>query len=174
LAAGNTPGTDPRTTDPVTTDAAAPHAVQPWFVIVGDGPEEAALRAQATELGIADRVVFTGYRRDVEKMFGMSDVIVLTSLWEGLPRVLVQAAAAGRPAISFACDGAHEVIADGKNGWVVPMRDTAAVRDRMAQLLEDAALRASFGVAARANVNESWTVEAMVAQIDDLYRRLLA
>lgn len=174
LAAGNTPGTDPRTTDPVTADAAAPHAVQPWFVIVGDGPEEAALRAQATELGIADRVVFTGYRRDVEKMFGMSDVIVLTSLWEGLPRVLVQAAAAGRPAISFACDGAHEVIADGKNGWVVPMRDTAAVRDRMAQLLEDAALRASFGVAARANVNESWTVEAMVAQIDDLYRRLLA
>jgi glycosyltransferase involved in cell wall biosynthesis len=169
LITSNAPGTDS-----ATTDGAAPMRGQAWFVIVGDGPEEAALRAQAAELGIADRVVFTGYRRDVEKMFGMSDVIVLTSLWEGLPRVLVQAAAAGRPAVSFACDGAGEVITDGENGWVVPMRDTAAVRDRMEHLLADAPLRERLGAAARANVNDSWTVEAMVARIDDLYRRLLA
>lgn len=145
----------------------------PWFVIVGDGPEEAALRAQARELGIDERVVFTGYRRDVERMFAMSDVVVLTSLWEGLPRVLVQAAAAARPAISFACDGAREVIVDDENGWVVPMKDVDAVADRMGRLLADPALRERMGQAGRALVNDSWTVEAMVGEIDALYSRLL-
>ncbi|HKK49399.1 MAG TPA: glycosyltransferase family 4 protein [Alkalispirochaeta sp.] len=145
----------------------------PWFVIVGDGPEESALRRQAQELGIGHRVVFTGYRGDVENMFAMSDVVVLTSLWEGLPRVLVQAAATGRPAISFACDGAGEVIENDENGWVVPMRDVAAVANRMGQLRCEPELRRHMGEAGRAKVNTSWTVEAMVEQIDQLYQRLL-
>ena len=145
----------------------------PWFVIVGDGPEEEALRAQARELGIAERVIFTGYRGDVERMFAMADVVVLTSLWEGLPRVLVQAAAVGRPAVSFACDGAREIIDDDTNGWVVPMRDVEAVGDRMQRLVDHPEERRRMGEAARAKVNASWTVESMVEQIDTLYRRLL-
>jgi glycosyltransferase involved in cell wall biosynthesis len=153
--------------------AAASSGRAPWFVIVGDGPEETALRRQAEELGISERVVFTGYRGDVENMFALADVIVLTSLWEGLPRVLVQAAATGRPAISFACDGAGEVIENEVNGWVVPMRDVAAVTDRMARLLVAPELRRQMGEAGRAKVNNSWTVAAMVEQIDELYRRLL-
>lgn len=149
-----------------------PSAAVPWFVIVGDGPEEAALRAQARELGIYERVVFTGYRRDVERMFAMCDVVVLTSLWEGLPRVLVQAAAAARPAISFACDGAHEVITDDENGWVVPMKDVEAVTDRMQRLLDNPTLRERMGRTGRDSVNDSWTVEAMVEEIETLYERL--
>jgi glycosyltransferase involved in cell wall biosynthesis len=156
-----------------TSAAAESDGRNPWFVIVGDGPEEQALRRQAQELGIAERVVFTGYRRDVERMFAMADVVVLTSLWEGLPRVLVQAAAAGRPAISFACDGAREVIEDDGNGWVVPMRDVAEVTDRMQRLVSDPELRRRMGEAGRAKVNDTWTVSAMVDQIDELYRRLL-
>lgn len=145
----------------------------PWFVIVGDGPEEEVLRRQARKSGIGDRVIFTGYRRDVENMFAMCDVVVLTSLWEGLPRVLVQAAAARRPAITFNCDGAREVIEDGVNGWVVPMRDVPAVTNRMLRLLDDPDLRHRLGDAGRIKVNDTWTVEAMVEQIDSLYRRLL-
>ena len=145
----------------------------PWFVIVGDGPEEPALREQARQRGIADRVVFTGYRRDVERMFAMCDVVVLTSLWEGLPRVLVQAAATARPAISFACDGAGEIIENDVNGWVVPMRDTDAVAERMQRLLHDPETRRRMGAAGQSKVNDSWTVESMVDRIDALYRRLL-
>lgn len=145
----------------------------PWFVIVGDGPEEGALRAQAGHLGIADRTVFTGYRRDVERMFAMADIVVLTSLWEGLPRVLVQAAAAGRPVVTFACDGAREVVHEGVNGHVVPMRDVSAVGGALNTLVHNEALRHSMGAAGRTLVNESWRVEAMVTQIDTLYRRLL-
>ena len=145
----------------------------PVFAVVGDGPEQTGLKAQAESLGVADRFFFVGYRHDVERMFAMTDVAVLTSLWEGLPRVLVQAAATGRPAISFACDGAGEVIGDGENGWVVRMRDTVAVADAMERLLIDAPLRKTMGAAARQRVNESWTVESMVAAQDELYARLL-
>lgn len=145
----------------------------PFFMIIGDGPEEDALRARSKDLGIDNRVIFTGYRRDVERIFAMCDAVVLTSLWEGLPRVLVQAAAAGRPAISFDCDGAREAITEGENGWVVPMRDVTAVADRMARLFLDGDLRRRMGLAARSLVNETWTVEAMIDAIGALYDRLL-
>lgn len=143
------------------------------FMIVGDGPEEAALREQAARLGIADRVIFTGYRTDVERFFAMADVVALTSLWEGLPRVLVQAAATGKPAVTFACDGAAEVVADGETGFVVGMRDVAALTERLRSLVESAELRARMGVRAKSMVNESWTVEAMVTQIEALYEGLV-
>ena len=134
----------------------------PWFVIVGDGPEKANLRAQATQLGIAERTVFTGYRNDVERMFAMCDVVVLTSLWEGLPRVLVQAAAAAKPVVTFACDGAGEVVKNDVNGWIVPMRDVDAIQERLSRLVADAELRRRMGRAGRDKVNDTWTVETMV------------
>lgn len=142
---------------------------EPVFVIVGDGPEEHNLRAQAAASGIAGHTVFAGYRNDVERVISASDAVVLTSLWEGLPRVLVQAAATATPAISFACDGAHEIIADGENGWVVPMRDTAAVVERMGRLLADPELGRRMGKAGRVRVNQDWTVDAMIAETEALY-----
>ncbi len=146
---------------------------RPWFVIVGDGPEETNLRAQAQTLGLDERTVFTGYRRDVENMFAICDVVVLTSLWEGLPRVLVQAAAAGKPVVTFACDGAYEVVEDDVNGWVVPMRDVDAIQERLYRLVADVDLRLRMGTAGRDKVNDTWTVESMVRQIESLYERLL-
>lgn len=145
---------------------------QPVFVIVGDGPEEHNLRAQAAALGITECTVFTGYREDVERIMAASDAVVLTSLWEGLPRVLVQAAATATPAISFACDGAHEIIANGETGWVVPMRDPAAVAERMGRVLADPELGRRMGNAGRARVTEDWTVDAMIAQTEALYDHL--
>ncbi|MCG8478193.1 MAG: glycosyltransferase family 4 protein, partial [Spirochaetales bacterium] len=158
----------------VVDDAVAqPGKNEPRFVIVGDGPEETNLRAQAESLGIGEKIIFTGYRGDVERMFAMCDVVVLTSLWEGLPRVLVQAAAAAKPVVTFACDGASEVVEDDVNGWVVPMRDVDAVRRRLSRLIEDAGLRRRMGEAGRRKVNDTWTVETMVRDIESLYERLL-
>ena len=144
----------------------------PWFVIVGDGPEEQNLKDQARGLGIESRVIFTGYRRDVERMFAMTDVVVLSSLWEGLPRVLVQAAAARRPAVSFACDGAGEVIRDGSNGWVVPMRDVERLAVRMSDLLHDPLRARKMGEKGAELVNDSWSVDAMVDSLSTLYQDL--
>jgi glycosyltransferase involved in cell wall biosynthesis len=88
--------------------------------------------------------------------------------------VLVQAAAAGRPVVTFACDGAREVVEHGVNGYVVPMKDAAAVAEALLPFVRDPVLRKQLGSAGKKMVNESWRVETMVEQIDELYRRLIA
>ena len=101
------------------------------------------------------------------------DVVVHTSLREGLARVLPQALAAGRPVVTFALDGAPEVIEDGRSGYVVPALDTTALADRVLALLDDPARRAAMAAHGRAFVAREFPVEQMVARIDALYERLL-
>lgn len=144
-----------------------------YFLIVGDGPEMEPMQALARELGIADQVIFTGYRTDVERMFAAADIVALTSLWEGLPRVLVQAAAVGRPIVTFNCDGAWEIVEEGTTGYIVGMRDEESFARRLERLVADPELRRNMGAAARAKVDESWSREAMARSIEELYRRLL-
>lgn len=144
-----------------------------YFLIVGDGPELEAMRQYAEELGIADKVIFTGYRTDVERMFAAADIVALTSLWEGLPRVLVQAAAVGRPIVTFNCDGAWEIVEEGSTGYIVDMRDEDTFARRLDRLVADPRLRKEMGAKARAKVDESWSREAMVNSIEELYQRLL-
>ena len=153
------------------TDDARPNAAV--FLLVGDGPERDAIARYADALGLRSQLRYTGFRNDVENMFAISDVIVLTSLWEGLPRVLVQAAAVGVPAVTFAVDGAWEIVRDGETGFVVPMRDSAALARRIEQLLADPATRRRMGAAARELVTDEWSVQTMVARIDRLYRSAL-
>ncbi|MFP4427488.1 MAG: glycosyltransferase [Spirochaetaceae bacterium] len=145
-----------------------------YFLIVGDGPELEPMRQYAGELGIGDRVIFTGYRTDVERMFAAADIVALTSLWEGLPRVLVQAAAVGRPIVTFNCDGAWEIVENGRTGFIVSMRDEEAVARQLDRLVADRGVREEMGRLGRAKVDESWSREAMVRSIEELYARLLA
>ncbi len=144
------------------------------FLIVGDGPDTGRIASLVAERGLTDSVIFTGYRTDVERIFALCDVVVLTSLWEGLPRVLVQAAAAGKPVVTFDVDGAWEVVREGHNGFVVPSGDVGALADRIARLVTDDDLRARMGDAATSMVDDSWTVDAMVERIEALYAEALA
>ncbi len=142
-------------------------------LLVGDGPIMEEVAALAREAGIADRTVMTGFRTDVARMFAAMDVHVLTSLWEGLPRVLVQAAAVGRPSVTFACDGAHEIVDDGMNGFVVEMKNVAQLTDRLRVLLTDPETRERMGAAARRKVDDRWDRQEMVRRIENLYEDLL-
>lgn len=144
-----------------------------YFLIVGDGPETDRIKALAAELGISRNVVFAGYRTDVERFFSLSDVVVLASLWEGLPRVLVQAAVVGKPVVTFDVDGAWEIVEEGRNGYIVPIDDVPALSERIQLLTGDPDLRARMGAEARCMVDDSWSVEAMVASIDQVYSDLI-
>jgi phosphatidylinositol alpha-1,6-mannosyltransferase len=88
--------------------------------------------------------------------------------------VLVQAAASGVPAVSFAVEGAHEVVKNGVNGWVVPMRDVAAMTDRVVALLSDPGRARAMGAAGRGLVCETWAADTMVREIADAYEELMA
>ncbi|MCB8951684.1 MAG: glycosyltransferase family 4 protein [Ardenticatenales bacterium] len=149
----------------------AAHCPQAWFVIVGDGPLRPDVEAALQTAGIADRTLLTGLRRDVPELMAAFDVFVLSSLWEGLPRVLPQAMATRLPIVATAADGSAEAIADGVNGYLVTRGDTAAMAERIAQLLADEALRQRMGAAGQARAAE-FGAARMVSQIDALYQQL--
>jgi glycosyltransferase involved in cell wall biosynthesis len=142
------------------------------LLVLGDGPLRRRLEGQADSLGIGDVTHFAGHRRDLPRLLAACDISVLTSLWEGLPRVLVQSAAAGRPIVTFEVEGAWEVVRDGTNGFIVPSRDVAAFAARLESLLDDRARARALGSAGRDRGGAQWTVETMVERLDRTYQRL--
>jgi glycosyltransferase involved in cell wall biosynthesis len=97
------------------------------------------------------------------------DVVVHTSLREGIARVLPQAGAVGKPVVAFDLDGAPEVIKEGVSGYLVPALDTNHVADRVVELLRDPGRRQAFGEAGRSFAAEHFSVEGMVERINELY-----
>jgi glycosyltransferase involved in cell wall biosynthesis len=146
-----------------------------WFLLVGDGPLRGELEQRARSLGIADRTVFAGRvpPPDVPAHLQAMDVLVHTSLREGIARVLPQGGAVGKPVVTFDLDGAPEVIRDGVSGFLVPALDSAALAARVIELFHDPAMRARFGEAGRAFAAAHFAADTMVARINDVYWRCL-
>jgi glycosyltransferase involved in cell wall biosynthesis len=145
------------------------------FLLVGSGELEEEFKARVRERGVADRVVFTG-RVDQDRIpafIAMMDIVVHTSLREGLARVLPQALAAGKPVVSFDLDGAHEVIRDGDTGRLVTACDSDRLARALIDLLKNPQHARKMGSAGREMVRQGWTVDAMVRGVDEVYRQLL-
>jgi len=147
------------------------------FEIAGDGPLRAALEAQCAALGIADRVRFTGAfaREDLPRVMERADVIVLPSLTEGMPFVIVEAMAYGRPVVATAVGGVPEVVREGETGLLVPPRDPERLAGALVHLLAEPRRRAAMGAAARQHFlagpyTEASFVEAHLA----VYQSVLA
>ncbi len=155
--------------------AAAVAAARPdtRFFIAGDGALRAAVEARLAHHALSARCALLGWRRDVPALLGALDVLVLTSRWEGLPRVCPQAMAAGRPVVATAVDGTPEAVVNGRNGFLIRPGDTATGAARVLELLDDPALRARFAAAGRAAVSE-FSEERMVADQERIYTELLA
>ncbi len=144
------------------------------FLVIGDGPCAGALQELAHSLGIADRVVFTGFRRDVPALLPLLDVFVLSSLSEGLPLVLLEAMAAGRPVVSTAVGGVPEVIDNGVNGYLSVPQQPEELAGQILRVLGDPGLAHLLGENAQRRVQERFGIGRMVAATERLYRDLLA
>jgi glycosyltransferase involved in cell wall biosynthesis len=141
-------------------------------LLLGDGDERSALEAQATALGVKERLIFAGFHPDVLPYYAAMDVVVLPSVeGEGLPRALLEGGMLGRAAIGTRLSGVPEILRDGESGFIVPVADSAALADRLETLLADPALREKMGAAAHAYVSSTFTVGAMVAGTLESYRR---
>jgi glycosyltransferase involved in cell wall biosynthesis len=129
------------------------------LVLVGDGPEEPALRRQAHGAGLTEHVSFLGLRQDGQQLIAAFDVMALPSFTEGMPNVLLEAFAYGTAAVSTAVGGVTDMVADGRSGWLVspgrPTELTAALHDALANPAE----RARRAAEARIVLRESFTVE---------------
>jgi glycosyltransferase involved in cell wall biosynthesis len=140
------------------------------FVIAGDGELRAQLEAQIRELRLESVVRLLGWRRDVPELLRLFDIFVLTSLWEGLPRVLVEASLTGVPVVAFDVDGVPEVVVHGRNGYLVTPGDLDAMTRRIIELLRNDDLRANLGQESCV-LAEEFSVERMLEQYTLLYLR---
>jgi glycosyltransferase involved in cell wall biosynthesis len=143
-----------------------------WFVMVGDGRLRPAAEDLARRLGVADRMVFTGWIEDVPGLLATTDVSVLSSRHEGLPRAVVESLAAGVPVVATAVDGTVEVVRDGVNGRLVEPGDVDGLAGAVSQLLYDRGLRERMSAAAGEGLAE-FDIDHMVRQQEELYRCLL-
>lgn len=143
------------------------------FLLVGDGPLRADVEAALVAEGIAERTVLTGLRRDVPRMMAALDVFLLTSLWEGLPRVIPQALALEIPVVANRADGTAEAIAHGETGFLCEPGEITELAGHCVTLLRNPDLRRAMGQRGREFVNREFDVRRMVVQIAALYEVLL-
>lgn len=143
------------------------------FLIAGDGPDRDELTALAIEQGVAERIIFCGWRDDTARIISASDIFVLTSLAEGFPNVVLEAMACARPVIATNVGGIPEIIENGADGILVPPADPKALADRIAALAADPALRRQLGENARAKVTTKFPMDRMVNGHAALYEEIL-
>ncbi len=145
------------------------------FFLIGDGILLEHLQARAREYGILENFVFAGLvdRGRIPDMISAMDIVVLTSLREGLARVLPQSLAMGKPCVSFNIDGAPEVVINDKTGYLVEAYDNKGLAKAISQLLENPELRRQMGENGRRHVDPAFRTETMVKEIAEVYQMLL-
>ena len=142
------------------------------LVLVGDGPDREALAQLARGLGVADRVVMTGIRDDVNVLLRAADVFALSSRTEAFPNVVLEAMATGLPVVTTDAGSVREMVEDGASALVVPREDEAALSTALARLVKDAGLRSRLGVRGRAIVDARFRIETMCAAREALFEEM--
>lgn len=142
--------------------------IDAYLVCMSDGEEREVLLKQVKELGIKDKVFFLGFVPDGARYMSAFDIFILSSLKEGLPYVLLEAASLGLPTIATRVGGAPEIIGDA--GMLIPSKNSRELHDAMKEMMEDETKRTSFGIALRERSEKIYSFEEMVKKTIDLYK----
>jgi glycosyltransferase involved in cell wall biosynthesis len=168
---------DPQKGLNILLDAASKVAeVRPdWHLaLVGDGPEREALRARLdADPDLNPRIHMIGRRDDVPGLLKAADLLVLPSLWEGMPNVVLEAMAARRPVVASAVEGTEDLVIPGQTGWLVPPGDRESLADALVDSASDAGRLRRFGEVARARVEASFTPARVVESYERLWAGVL-
>jgi len=144
------------------------------FLLVGDGELRPRVEELIGRFKMEGKVILTGWRRDVPEIMQIVDVLVLTSLWEGLPIVFAEAMAGGKPVVATAVDGAREAIFEGVNGFLVEPHNIEKFTDRVVRLIRDPGLAKRMGSEGRKMVYPTFDLAHMLSRIEELYEKSLA
>lgn len=142
------------------------------LLVVGDGPARAMLETLAMTLRISKHVVFTGMRRDVQKILPLMDLFVLPSQYEGFGIAIVEAMATGRPIVATAVGGIPEIVLHGETGFLVAPGDLVGLVEAMSQVLHHPECAARFGSAGLERARKQFSIEKAVKQHEVLYETL--
>lgn len=143
------------------------------LVIAGDGEERPALVALKDAMGLSARVTMPGNLTNLGEVMQVADIFVLSSLWEGLPLVLLEAMAAGLPVIAYGIPGVEEIMDDGQAGLTVPVGDPKALARGLAGLLEEESRRRNLGRAGRLIIEAEYSFTKLISRLEDLYAAAL-
>jgi len=142
-------------------------------LIIGEGGEKLRLSARIRELELSHCVHLVGFRQDIPALLTLLDVVAIPSFEEGIPQSLTQALAMERPVVASAVGGVPEVVKDGVTGLLVPPREPAILAEKIAFILNNPSSGARMGQLGRQVIHERYSLESMVIQTENLYRRLL-
>lgn len=145
-----------------------------FFVIIGEGARRGRIEAKASALGIRDRLSLPGFRSDIPECLAEFDVFCLSSWGEGIGGVVLEAMAAGLPVVSTSAGGLAEVVKDGENGLLVPVRNSMALGGAIRRMLGDPESALRMAQAGRRTVERNFSVEQMVEKTVALYEQVLA
>jgi L-malate glycosyltransferase len=142
-------------------------------VVSVDHDYHAYLHALTEKLGLTDKVIFTGRRADVATILAESTVSVLPSLSEGIPNTLLESLAAGVPVVATRVGGIPELVNDGDNGLLVPVKSPPELATSIGKLLSDKDLATRLGIRASATIRRDFSLHRMIQDTDAMYRKLL-
>ena len=143
------------------------------LVIVGEGYLHDELVAMVNDLGLRDRVLFTGFQMDVSEIIGAFDVAVLPSFFEGMGRVILEAMAMAKPVVASRVGGIPDLLEDGRNGFLVQPGSVGDLAAAIKKLLQDKALAEKMGREGRKMIDDKFSADIMVRSIEKVYRELL-
>lgn len=144
------------------------------FLIAGEGGLRKDLEQKCRELKIEHRVEFLGFRRDIVSVFRELDLVVLPSLYEGLPLVALEAGAMGKPVIATNVDGSPEIVVNNKTGFIVPSEDSVSLKEAIEMFLADRGLATDFGENARRHIEKEFELKKQVAKTERLYKLIVS
>jgi glycosyltransferase involved in cell wall biosynthesis len=150
------------------------HQVRPEVraLVVGDGEQRGEMEALARHLQISDAIQFLGHRSDVPELLCAMDMVVLTSRYEGLPYCLLEAMACALPVVATRAPGTVDVVEDGVTGLLAPVDAPDSIAAAILSLLAAPERARALGEAGRRRVEERFSLSAMLAAHEALYRRL--
>lgn len=142
------------------------------FIIVGDGEESEQLHAQVKAKGLQNKVLFLGYRNDIQNVMSQLDFVVLSSLWEGLPLTPIEAYSVGKTVVGTAVDGTTEIIRDGIDGYLIEPRNPMQLAEKMNELIENPEMRESMGIQAMKRYQDEFSFEKLSERYIAFYEGL--
>ncbi len=143
------------------------------FLIIGDGELRQELEEYASSLGIAENIVFLGFRRDLPTIYADLDIVALSSLNEGLPVSVIEAMAAAKPIVATCVGGVPELLDEGRHGIIVPPSNSEKLANGILEILDNPEMGGRMGELGRKAAMERYTIDTLVENITDLYQQLL-
>ena len=144
------------------------------MVMVGRGPLEEMIESEIKMYDWQDSIILTGFEDDIASVMQAIDVLLLPSYWEGFGIVLIEAMAAGKPAISTLTSSMPEIVADGETGFLIEPGDAEELARRAVELLKDGRLRNRFGAAAQQRVKDMFTLDSMISRLENFFAEQIA